>query len=243
MQILSNKNLWAVSVYKINVSPEYVQKFLNLVDGSDLDAIQYAPKTGKNPLQVTHNEKGEFVHNGRVIENPSDYVEEHYDDHDYHGQDGLGQYLYGYEDWNQAKNEKKDSSGTVRGAYKYRHANGYEMIVKYYADATGFHAEDNRPAYLKSSPTKTPEVQKAEEDHLMLWRKVAVTRGHSSDSYTDEYQNKEQNTESRAGEYDSKHKEPMWLHNLKDTSDPKGFFYANDFNLPLLRRKPGNVRY
>ncbi|KAH8379289.1 hypothetical protein KR009_004034 [Drosophila setifemur] len=226
------------NIFKINITPEEAQQFLNSAQLRGIGDIEYAPKTGENPLPEARNEKGEFVYMGRVIEHPEEYVEEHYDAHQYHGQDGLGQFAYGYKDWNQGKNEKRDETGKVTGSYKYVQPHGRDFIANYYADKTGFHVEDNRPAHLKQPATKTPAVLKAEEEHFRLWGELAAAAGHNPDPYAAEYQTAEgryQPTEQEQQPY--VHEEPPYVPGPEETGEPKGFFYAFDYNVPLLRNK------
>uniref|UniRef100_A0A1I8Q877 Cuticle protein 7 n=1 Tax=Stomoxys calcitrans TaxID=35570 RepID=A0A1I8Q877_STOCA len=229
--------LLAENIFKINISPEEAQQYINQVSSKGFNNIEYAPKTGENPLPEARNEKGEFVYMGRVIDNPNDFVEEHYDAHQYHGQDGLGQYAYGYKDWNQGKNEKKDASGTVTGTYKYVQPHGRDFIANYYADKSGFHVEDNRPAHLKNPPTKTPAVKKAEEEHFRLWGEFAAAAGQNPDPYAPEYQTGEGRYEPQATDQEYVHQEPEYVPGPEETGEPKGFYYAFDYNVPLLRNK------
>jgi hypothetical protein len=52
----------------------------------------------------------------------------------YHAQDELGQYSYGYAGGPSAKAESKDAFGNVRGSYSYIDANGLQQVVNYVAD-------------------------------------------------------------------------------------------------------------
>lgn len=47
----------------------------------------------------------------------------------YHGQDGLGGYLYGYNVPDISKTERKKAGGDLRGAYNYIAGNGQEIKV------------------------------------------------------------------------------------------------------------------
>lgn len=229
--------LIAENIFKINITPQEAQEFLKSANLRGLNTIEFAPKTGENELPEARNEKGDFVYMGRVIEHPEDYVEEHYDAHQFHGQDGLGQYVYGYKDWNQGKNEQKDESGTVSGSYKYVQPNGRDFIAVYHADNTGFHVEDNRPAREKAPATKTPAVLKAEEEHFKLWGELAAAAGQNPDPFAAEYQQegRYQPVESEYKEY--VHQEQPYVPGPEEQGEPKGFFYAFDYNVPLLRNK------
>lgn len=233
---------FAENIFKINITPEEAQQFLQSANNlRGLNEIDYAPKTGENTLPESvyskTNEKGEFVYMGRVIDKPDDYVEEHYDAHQYHGQDGLGQYVYGYKDWNQGKNEKKDETGKVSGSYKYVQPHGRDFIATYYADDSGFHVEDNRPEHLKAPATKTPAVKKAEEEHFKLWGELAAANGQNPDPFAPEYQQESsyQPTEAETRQY--VHKEPEYVPGPEEKGPPHGFFYAFDYSVPLLRNK------
>ena len=56
----------------------------------------------------------------------------------YHAQDDLGQYNYGYSNADSAKVETKSADGVVRGSYSYIDANGILQRTEYISDALGF---------------------------------------------------------------------------------------------------------
>merc|ERR1712186_295881 len=56
----------------------------------------------------------------------------------YHAQDDLGQYSFGYSDGNSVKQEVKTADGVIRGAYSYVDSDGIVQSVNYIADALGF---------------------------------------------------------------------------------------------------------
>ena len=56
----------------------------------------------------------------------------------YHAQDDLGQYNYGYSNADSAKVETKSADGVVRGSYSYIDANGLLQRTEYISDALGF---------------------------------------------------------------------------------------------------------
>ena len=67
----------------------------------------------------------------------------------FHAQDELGQYTYGYSNPTQTKNEIKTADGVVRGAYSYVDANGIVQTVNYISDALGFRvAATNLPVHV-----------------------------------------------------------------------------------------------
>ncbi|XP_069194693.1 adult-specific rigid cuticular protein 15.7-like [Procambarus clarkii] len=57
----------------------------------------------------------------------------------YHAQDELGQYSFGYSGGPSSKAETRDAFGIVRGSYNYVDANGKVQTQNYVADALGFH--------------------------------------------------------------------------------------------------------
>ncbi|KAI8120134.1 hypothetical protein FF38_09533, partial [Lucilia cuprina] len=66
--------------------------------------------------------------------------------HQYHTQDELGQYAYGYSDPLSTKQEVRSLDGVTRGSYSYRDANDILQTVDYTADDSGFHvAATNLP--------------------------------------------------------------------------------------------------
>merc|ERR1711950_112879 len=56
----------------------------------------------------------------------------------FHAQDEIGQYNYGYANENSAKQEFKTADGIVQGTYSYVDANGIVQTVNYVSDAEGF---------------------------------------------------------------------------------------------------------
>nr|CAD7196933.1 unnamed protein product [Timema douglasi] len=98
----------------------------------------------------------------------------------YHAQDELGQYSYGYAGGLSAKSEVKSFDGVTRGGYSYVDANGELQTVSYTADAlNGFRVAATNlpkaPAPIESAPLvapepvqDTPEVATAKAAHLAL---------------------------------------------------------------------------
>jgi len=100
----------------------------------------------------------------------------------YHAQDELGQYSYGYAGGPSAKSEVKTADGITRGAYSYVDANGLVQQVNYVADPiNGFRvAATNLPvapaaplavgpvhvAQLPVQVQETPEVAAARAAHF-----------------------------------------------------------------------------
>uniref|UniRef100_A0A336M801 CSON012403 protein n=1 Tax=Culicoides sonorensis TaxID=179676 RepID=A0A336M801_CULSO len=76
----------------------------------------------------------------------------------FHAQDELGQYRYGYNSPLVAKEETKTFDGITRGSYSYIDANGEYQTAAYVSDALGFRiAATNipkqvEPAYIDDAP-------------------------------------------------------------------------------------------
>lgn len=119
----------------------------------------------------------------------------------YHTQDQLGQYSYGYADPNSQKNEVRLHDGVTRGSYSYVDANGHVQSVSYVADPhNGFNAVGTNfpkgpapavalgaplyhavaahaPVALHNGvPIDTPEVQLAKAAHFAAH--AAARAGH-----------------------------------------------------------------
>ncbi|XP_055851867.1 histidine-rich protein PFHRP-II [Episyrphus balteatus] len=119
----------------------------------------------------------------------------------YHTQDKLGQYSYGYADPNSQKNEVRLHDGVTRGSYSYVDANGHVQSVSYVADPhNGFNAVGTNfpqgpapgpvahavaaplayahaPVALHNGvPIDTPEVQLAKAEHFAAH--AAARSGH-----------------------------------------------------------------
>ncbi|CRK95871.1 CLUMA_CG009318, isoform A [Clunio marinus] len=98
----------------------------------------------------------------------------------YHSQDGLGSYSYGYGGGPSAKSEVKTLDGVTRGSYSYVDANSKLQTVEYVSDALGFRVAatnlptppvDNgvAPVDLAEPPKPvedTVEVKQARAEHL-----------------------------------------------------------------------------
>jgi hypothetical protein len=101
----------------------------------------------------------------------------------YHSQDALGQYSYGYSDGLSSKNEVKTSDGVTRGGYSYVDSNGIVQSATYTADAVnGFKVSaTNLPVAPKAGPTDvpspvqdTPEVAAAKIAHKAAHDAAAI---------------------------------------------------------------------
>lgn len=101
----------------------------------------------------------------------------------YHAQDELGQYTYGYASGLSAKTETKTVDGVTRGSYSYVDAEGKLQSVEYVSDAlNGFRAAASNlpvapvaPALVAPVPVvDTPEVVEARAKHLAALQEVAT---------------------------------------------------------------------
>ncbi|ALC43973.1 Cpr72Eb [Drosophila busckii] len=82
----------------------------------------------------------------------------------YHSQDELGQYYYGYSSPHASKHEARTADGVTHGAYSYVDAHGQHQHVAYKADAAGFQLTANS---LKQQPiAETAEVAALRAQHL-----------------------------------------------------------------------------
>jgi hypothetical protein len=90
----------------------------------------------------------------------------------YHVQDTLGQYTYGYSAGSSAKAESKTLDGVVRGGYSYLDGNGIVQTASYIADdVNGFRvAATNLP---NQAVYDTPEVAAAKAAHSAAYNKAA----------------------------------------------------------------------
>ncbi|XP_062553427.1 uncharacterized protein LOC134218445 [Armigeres subalbatus] len=172
LAVTSPALLKAARIQLVNLTPEEAQKYITQ---QSLD-LRYAKKLGEHPLGYFRNiqdPEAKFYHNGRLIDNPEDYVEEAFEASQFHGQDGLGRAMFGYTDHNQARLEARNTNGEVRGSYQYIDPFGQEMVVQYWSDSLGFHQVDNRPEVILEPVTETPEVREARVAHQKAWEEAA----------------------------------------------------------------------
>ena len=76
----------------------------------------------------------------------------------YHAQDDLGQYNYGYSNANSAKVETKSADGIVRGSYSYIDANGVLQRTDYISDALGFRVAGTNIPQSPNEAMMQPQV-------------------------------------------------------------------------------------
>lgn len=105
----------------------------------------------------------------------------------FHSQDNLGQYSYGYNGALSSKTETKTLDGVTRGSYSYVDANGILQTTEYTADAiNGFRAAATNlpraPVDSNALPNlvrDTPEVAQARADHLNAYNRIIARPDHA----------------------------------------------------------------
>ncbi|CAL8107570.1 unnamed protein product [Orchesella dallaii] len=114
----------------------------------------------------------------------------------YHAQDELGQYSYGYAGGPSAKAEAKTFDGVTRGGYSYIDANGLLQTVNYVADpVNGFRVAATNlpvapaPVALAALPgpipqqvADTPEVAAVKVEHARLHAQAAAAAAAAPDN-------------------------------------------------------------
>lgn len=112
----------------------------------------------------------------------------------YHAQDSLGQYSYGYNGGLSAKAETKSFDGVTRGSYSYLDAENKLQTVTYTADAlNGFRAQASNlpqaPVETRMAPEPvqdTPEVAQAKADHMVAIKEAKLRNAAAaSNNYED----------------------------------------------------------
>lgn len=107
----------------------------------------------------------------------------------YHSQDGLGQYSYGYNGDLSSKAESRSLDGVTHGSYSFVDSNGQLQTVQYTADdVNGFRAAaTNLPrapldnAIPPSPVVDTAEVQIAKAEHYRAYNEAAARAAASPD--------------------------------------------------------------
>lgn len=157
------EGLLSAEVRLIDLEPTDAQQIIERQDQS----LNYAPKIDTNVPAVR------FLGN-----EPHHVLEDIYLARQYHGQDGVGGYLYGYNIPDIAKTEKKKAGGDLTGAYNYINGDGKEIKVQYWDDGTGFHQIDNVPQIAPKQVDDSPEVKAAKEKFLARWHEEAERNSH-----------------------------------------------------------------
>ncbi|XP_055842388.1 uncharacterized protein LOC129909327 [Episyrphus balteatus] len=94
----------------------------------------------------------------------------------YHSQDGIGQYAYGYNDHLSNKQEIKSLDGITRGAYSYIDSNNVLQTVNYISDAGGFRVTaTNLPKPVEAPIIATQDLPQQVPD---TWEVAAAKSAH-----------------------------------------------------------------
>uniref|UniRef100_A0A2A4JKU3 Cuticle protein n=1 Tax=Heliothis virescens TaxID=7102 RepID=A0A2A4JKU3_HELVI len=168
-------------IFKNDITPEEAQQYLKQLPFNE---PQLAGRTAVLPLVRYDDPRfrsaeagptlGHYWKNGQEITNTDDYLEEVYNAAQYHGQDGLGQYAYGYETPQSSKVENREGSGLVSGSYVYQVPGQKDLVkVRYYADSQGFHQEDNLPKVELKPAEETPALRDARLAFEKAWKEAA----------------------------------------------------------------------
>jgi hypothetical protein len=116
--------------------------------------------------------------------------------HQYHTQDALGHYSYGYSAGPSAKVETKTLDGVTRGGYSYVDGNGIVQSASYVADdVNGFRiAASNIPVGPESTVVSNVVVPSVAVDHQVVAdtpevvaAKAAHFAAHTAVKYRDHY--------------------------------------------------------
>ncbi|XP_026729794.1 RNA polymerase II degradation factor 1-like [Trichoplusia ni] len=168
-------------IFKNDITPEEAQQYLKSLP---FTSPSLSGRTAVLPLVRYDDPRfraadagptlGHYWKNGQEIQNTDDYVEEVYNAAQYHGQDGLGQYAYGYETPESSKVENREGSGVVSGSYVYKAGSSNDLIkVRYWADSEGFHQEDNIPKVELKPAEETPALREARLAFEKAWKEAA----------------------------------------------------------------------
>lgn len=117
-----------------------------------------------------------------LLETPTIYSAESPLVTQYHSQDELGQYAYGYNGGLSSKTETRTLDGITRGSYSYIDAKGFLQTVEYTADSVnGFRVAATNlpkaPIETRKAPEQildTPEVMLARSEHLKAFEEAKI---------------------------------------------------------------------
>lgn len=253
------------NVLELDLSPEEAQKYLN---SPPFTEPLLATRTAVLPL-VRYNDPrfrtaeagptlGHYWKNGHEIENPDDYVDEVYTARQFHGQDGLGAYAYGYETPESAKIENKVRSGEITGSYTYRTADNQLIKVRYWADSEGFHQEDNLPKVVLKPIEEAEDVRQARLAHEKAWQEAAAAARQQPDPQGEYYRqydvqpaaSEQQDSVVAAPSEGVKESQPRegkayygqapqfyTTQEPEPTGPPRGFFYQFDYPVSIISHK------
>ncbi|XP_023937860.2 uncharacterized protein LOC112045772 isoform X1 [Bicyclus anynana] len=198
---------------------------------------------------------GHYWRNGHEIENPDAYVEEVYNAYQFHGQDGLGAYAYGYETPESSKVENRVRSGDVTGSYTFKGDNNELIKVRYWSDSEGFHQEDNIPKVVLKPVEEAEDVRQARLAHEKAWAEAAAAARQNPDPQGDYYKQYDYQPaaselsgsvvaapgEAREGKaYNGQFPsyppspKPEKYEEPEPTGPPRGFFYKFDYPVSII---------
>ncbi|XP_042882130.1 uncharacterized protein LOC122259406 isoform X1 [Penaeus japonicus] len=116
----------------------------------------------------------------------------------YHAQDEIGQYSFGYAGGPSSRAESRDAFGVVRGSYNYVDSEGRVQTQHYVADALGFRVSGTNlpvapdapvaaplaalPGPLPESVQDTPEVAAAKAAHQQAYDEAAAAAAAAPDT-------------------------------------------------------------
>lgn len=207
-------------------------------------SLKYAPQIDHDVPAVRY-----------IGEEPHNVLEDIYLAKQYHGQDGLGGYLYGYETPRIAKNEEKKQSGDLKGAYNYINGAGQEIKIKYWDNGTGFHQEDNLPKILPKPVEESAAVKAAKEAFQKRWNEEAERNSHpvpyphnnaqpqyqaAASGPQPVYAQNPDAQQDNEGAYQADN-EGQWVPDEDSTGPPKGFFYAFDYPVGIITQDQGRA--
>ncbi|XP_046960864.1 uncharacterized protein LOC124530658 [Vanessa cardui] len=247
------------NILELDISPEEAQKYLN---SPPFTEPKLASRTAVLPL-VKYNDPrfrtaeagptlGHYWRNGHEIENPEDYVDEVYNARQYHGQDGLGAYAYGYETPESSKVENRVRAGDVTGSYTYKAGNNELIKVRYWADSQGFHQEDNIPKVVLKPVEEAEDVRQARLAHEKAWQEAAAAARQQPDPQGEYYGQYEY--QPSASVHQPAYAAPGQVRQERDVRDsynyrpssgpsteepeptgpPRGFFYQFDYPVSII---------
>ncbi|XP_042884103.1 cuticle protein 19.8-like [Penaeus japonicus] len=114
----------------------------------------------------------------------------------YHAQDEIGQYSFGYAGGPSSRSESRDAYGVVRGSYNYVDSEGKVQTQHYVADALGFRVSGTNlpvapdapvaaplalPGPLPEPVQDTPEVAAAKAAHQQAYDEAAAAAAAAPD--------------------------------------------------------------
>ncbi|GLV41371.1 Cuticular protein 67B [Carabus blaptoides fortunei] len=224
-------SVFAEEVRLDDLPPNEAQQIL---DQQDL-SLKYAPKVDSNvpALRFLGNQQHEVL-------------EDIYQARQFHGQDGLGGYVYGYSAPDIAKAEKKKATGDLKGSYSYVNGDGQEIKVEYWDEGTGFHHVDNIPKVVLKPAEDTAEVKAAKEEHFRIWHEQAErNKNYNPNQYEASNYNEQQQQYNNddSARYNQPQPQPQQQgyqrrpEEEEPVSDPRGFFYSYDYPVGIIVEK------